>query len=92
MAKISPAMEENRIDVTIISDITFGERSTEKSDRLPTTKYIDMNIGNTTHAKAVSLRFEMNDIADRPKRWKITIFALHEVNIIKFRRTFNYQF
>lgn len=49
MAKISPAIEENQINVITISEITFGERSVEKSDIL-STKYIDMEEKTTAHS------------------------------------------
>lgn len=50
MAGISPALEQKRIDVIVVNDITFGVRAIEKSDRLPAVKRIDLKEANaTTH-------------------------------------------
>lgn len=58
MVKISPTPEQKRINIIVISDITFGDKSIEKSDKLPTTTSdglsttdIDMNEENKPHPK-----------------------------------------
>lgn len=50
MTKISPTIEQNPMNVIVISDITFENKSIERSGIL-STKLIDMEERNTTHSK-----------------------------------------
>ncbi|EJW84400.1 hypothetical protein WUBG_04688 [Wuchereria bancrofti] len=52
MAKISPTIEQNPMNVIVISDITFENKSIERSGIL-STKLIDMEERNTNHSKLI---------------------------------------